>query len=210
MPSCNECCALDREITRQKQEVVRWKSRAVTYKKKANAVPELLAACIEALERINANQFRVRDRLRAAIDKALPPNVEVTGCADLSRSPVDRWVGDWLNGGTMTRTPTPIGWSDTDWIEHLQKQASEEWVLVPKRPTPEMLHAAALASLGIFINRGRPAHWREPCSIELQAAEAAWSAMLEVTPNVEVTGCAALSRSPVDRRVGGGGGNETD
>lgn len=37
MNPCNQCHAMDREITRQKQEVVRWKARAATYKKKADA-----------------------------------------------------------------------------------------------------------------------------------------------------------------------------
>ncbi len=36
MNECNGCGARDREITRQLKEVVRWKSRAATYKKQSS------------------------------------------------------------------------------------------------------------------------------------------------------------------------------
>lgn len=72
--TCNQCAALDREITRQRKEVERWKSRTKTYKarlkayemgtasdcaraaiKSANTLIRERNECIFALERIAAS-----------------------------------------------------------------------------------------------------------------------------------------------------------
>ncbi len=75
------------------------------------------------------------------------------------------------------RTPSQYGTLEcAEAIERLSPAG--ERVMVPREPSDEMLRAGALASLGKFLNRGDSANHREPCELELIAANAAYKAML--------------------------------
>ena len=79
MSTCNECAARDNEITRQRKEVARWKSRAATYEKQAARRKGLLREALAWIE----NSQESAPSLCGDICKALglTPNANVTGLA---------------------------------------------------------------------------------------------------------------------------------